>query len=300
MAKIGKTPWNKGLKETRPDVIEKLSRAKQGRTPHNKNKPMSFEQKVKLSCAARKINLDEFDELKTPSARAERNKFAEMQLHIKCFERFNFRCDCCGLDKVLLNAHHLNSWKFFPDQRFDLANLVALCKTCHDSFHSLYGNGKTTPNTKDQYLEFRSMRQNKISKQCRKRVIVVAGVSGSGKSWVCSQLPLSYVNHDLVKKDNIRDYIYNLDSDIVLYDPSSHIPSFIKRNMDIFDIELVVIQETEDVIRSRLMSRGETFTKSIEKGMERMKNLAKRAVFTGTSSEVLEFLTNYCRSVSPE
>jgi ribose 1,5-bisphosphokinase PhnN len=70
--------------------------------------------------------------------------------------------------------------------------------------------------------------------------------------------------------------------------------------MDIFDIELVVIQETEDVIRSRLMSRGETFTKSIEKGMERMKNLAKRAVFTGTSSEVLEFLTNYCRSVSPE
>jgi hypothetical protein len=291
LAKLGKKPWNKGRLECRNSVKKKLSLAKLGKEPHNKNKQMSYEQKIKLSCAARKINLSEFDELQTPKAKIERNKFAEMEMHIKCFEKHNYTCDCCGVDKVLLNAHHKNSWKFFSEQRFDINNLVALCKSCHDDFHKIYGNGKSSPNTEEQYFEFKN-NFNKSKLTSRKKVIVVAGASGAGKSWVCNQIKhkFYYCEHDKTNKDYIRSFMFNLKQSIVVYDPTVHVSSFIKRNSDLFDINLIVIQEDEATIKLRLEERGGEFTPSIKRRILRMKNLAKGAVFTGTSSEVLEFI----------
>lgn len=167
LAKKGKTPWNKGRTEDREDVIEKLSLAKRGKAPPNKNKPMSYEQKIKLSCSVRGIDLSEFDELQTPKAKAERDKFAELNMHVKCFERYDYTCDCCGARGVALNAHHKNSWKFFPEQRFDINNLVALCKSCHDSFHEMYGNGKSSPNTEEQYYEFKLLKKSSLAEESK-------------------------------------------------------------------------------------------------------------------------------------
>lgn len=290
LAKLGKAPWNKGRTEDRKEVRDKLSLAKLGKPPHNKNKSMSYEQKIKLSCAARKIKLSDFDELQTPQAKAERNRFAELQMHVKCFEKYNYKCDSCGLNNVLLNAHHKNSWKFFPDQRFNLENLVALCKPCHDSFHSTYGNGKSSPNTAAQYEEFKLKKSSKQKE--RKRVLVIAGASGSGKSWICKQLvdKFYYCEHDRVDKNNLRSFLYNLEDTRIVYDPTVQVSSFIKRNSDIFDIDLIVIQESEDVIKQRLESRGGKLTEHVKRRIVRMKNLAKNSVFTGTSSEVLSFI----------
>ena len=288
-AKKGKAPWNKGRKEDRISVKERLSEARKGKVPHNKNKTLSYEEKIKLSCAARKIPLSDFDGLTTPVARAERNKFSEIGMHMKCFERDNFQCQSCNLNKTILNAHHLNSWKFFPEERFDLNNLVSLCKTCHDDFHSQYGNGKSVANTKEQFLEFKQNRSNHLT---RKSVIVIGGAPGSGKSWVCNQLKnkVKYVEHDKTNKDNIRSLIYNSSSNIIIYDPTVHISSFIKRNKDIFDIHLLIINEDAEIVKQRLISRGGAFTESVERRIKRMKVLTKSATFSGTSSEVLNYL----------
>ena len=68
---------------------------------------------------------------------------------IKC--RDNHTCQICKQHGGNLNAHHLNSWNAFPEQRFDLDNGATLCEDCHKKFHKTYGQGD---NTRDQFNEF--------------------------------------------------------------------------------------------------------------------------------------------------
>ena len=44
-------------------------------------------------------------------------------------------CILCG-SKKRKSAHHLNSWSYFPDERYDLDNGVCLCANCHITFHT--------------------------------------------------------------------------------------------------------------------------------------------------------------------
>lgn len=77
----------------------------------------------------------------------------------KVKERDDYTCQCCGYvgekDDGILNAHHINCWDKFPEQRVDLDNGVTLCDDCHNSnklegIHNLYG--KFT--TKEDFDEF--------------------------------------------------------------------------------------------------------------------------------------------------
>lgn len=70
----------------------------------------------------------------------------------KIKDRDNFTCQICRKYGVPLNSHHLNSWDFFIDQRYILANGVTLCEGCHERFHNIYGRGR---NTTFQYLQFK-------------------------------------------------------------------------------------------------------------------------------------------------
>ena len=74
-------------------------------------------------------------------------------------EQADYTCDCCGKRGYELHSHHLNSWNAYKEQRYDLANGVCLCESCHKEFHKLYGKGD---NTKEQYIEFK---ENKLTKQ---------------------------------------------------------------------------------------------------------------------------------------
>jgi hypothetical protein len=281
--------WNTGKRETRTEVLDKMSKAKAGKIPYNKGKTMLNEQKIKLSCSVRGIDISDFDELQTAEAKIERNKFKELGLPLSCFEKSDFKCDSCGLNNTELNAHHLNSWKFFPESRFELDNLVALCKSCHYDFHTIYGNGKKEANTIQQYIEFKSSRKNHFIK---KNVFIVAGVSGSGKSWVCSQLAdiAQYIPFDDCDKKNIRSIIFNAQEEKIIYDPTVHVTSFIKRNSDVFNIRLLVINESLDVVKTRIQSRGGEFTDNMIKRHKRMAIIKNAAEFSGTSNEVLNYL----------
>lgn len=53
------------------------------------------------------------------------------------FERDNYRCTNCNDDVGgNLNAHHIKSWKDYPELRFALDNGMTLCKKCHILEHS--------------------------------------------------------------------------------------------------------------------------------------------------------------------
>ena len=56
------------------------------------------------------------------------------------YERDGFKCARCGAAKKglrSLHAHHLRPWAGNAALRFDPANLITLCRKCHEWVHSL-------------------------------------------------------------------------------------------------------------------------------------------------------------------
>ena len=73
-------------------------------------------------------------------------------------DRDNYTCQICGKSPSgNLNAHHLNGWNAFPEQRFDLDNGVTLCNDCHKDFHSQYGYGDNTREQFDEYAASKTL-----------------------------------------------------------------------------------------------------------------------------------------------
>lgn len=64
------------------------------------------------------------------------SKYKNWRLSI--FKRDNYTCQKCG-SKEKINAHHLYSWKEYPEKRYDLENGITLCEKCHIKVHQKYG-----------------------------------------------------------------------------------------------------------------------------------------------------------------
>lgn len=55
------------------------------------------------------------------------------------FKRDNYTCQNCSDTNCMVFAHHIKSWKHYPELRFELSNGITLCKVCHkeaDKSHS--------------------------------------------------------------------------------------------------------------------------------------------------------------------
>ena len=72
-------------------------------------------------------------------------------------ERDDYMCQICGTTDTYLNSHHLDSWDFFVEKRFNQDNGICLCHKCHDRFHSIYGSGM---NTQYQFREYESLMES--------------------------------------------------------------------------------------------------------------------------------------------
>ena len=168
----GRKPWNTGktfseeykkkMSETkkgkRPykmtDKVRKnMSEAKKGHTPWNKGKTgiYSKEHREKIANAHRgekshwwKGGISSTNVLLRvqPKGKAWRKSV---------FERDNFTCQKCNQNGGVLNAHHIFNFADYPESRFDVDNGIVLCKSCHKSFHSTYGNKN---NTREQLERF--------------------------------------------------------------------------------------------------------------------------------------------------
>jgi len=68
----------------------------------------------------------------------------------KIYERDNYECQICGSNDNL-QAHHLNAFAKYKDQRTDPSNGVLLCRSHHLDYHSRYGRGN---NTKEEFQEY--------------------------------------------------------------------------------------------------------------------------------------------------
>ena len=63
------------------------------------------------------------------------------------------KCRVCNQDHDL-HAHHKNHATYFPEQRFNKDNGVALCEDCHTHYHCSYHASFRTKCTEKQFLNF--------------------------------------------------------------------------------------------------------------------------------------------------
>lgn len=61
------------------------------------------------------------------------------------FARDGYMCVWCSTPSGNLNAHHLLPWASNPDKRFDVLNMVTLCRECHITIHQGNYHGDVDP-----------------------------------------------------------------------------------------------------------------------------------------------------------
>lgn len=130
-------------------------------------------------------------------------------------------------------------------------------------------------------------------KPMRVPLYLVVGPAGCGKSWVCDQLEdVNYIPSDSVPKEQHYHYMIEMSKNgrPIIFDPFRKFKTLYNRYASLFDIKLIVINESSDIVESRLRSRGSVISKEkISKYVDKF-NKITYADFKGTSIEVLEFL----------
>lgn len=81
-------------------------------------------------------NNNRWNENLTEKDRKKQRKLRHLSqsLAYECHKKCNFKCYNCKSNRKII-AHHLNSWKLFPEERFDQNNLITLCNKCHKEYH---------------------------------------------------------------------------------------------------------------------------------------------------------------------
>lgn len=128
---VGRVPWDKGIK--RPDshpigmkgkvhTEEWKMEARLRRHTDATKRQMSLDRGGDGSSASRK----EYKHYKTAAYREWRENV---------FERDCYSCLNCGVTGGKLHPHHIKSYTYSPEDRYDVDNGVTLCVPCHHQLH---------------------------------------------------------------------------------------------------------------------------------------------------------------------
>lgn len=72
---------------------------------------------------------------------------------LSVYRRDKFTCQICGDKNSRLNAHHLNAYARYSEDRTNVDNGVTLCESCHRNYHSIHGRGNNTKEEFESYIE---------------------------------------------------------------------------------------------------------------------------------------------------
>jgi len=72
------------------------------------------------------------------------------------------KCRICDTRKKL-EAHHINSKRYHPEQALDLDNGVSICKRCHLLLHNLFHTGTRKKTTRADYERFIKLSRSLIT-----------------------------------------------------------------------------------------------------------------------------------------
>jgi hypothetical protein len=132
-----------------PEIKKKISLARIGSIPWNKNKkgvqagwnkgkklpPISEEVRKNMGGAQIK-RWDKIGRKKHKRYIHLTNSYNYRKWRSGVFTRDNWTCQTCGIrsmdgTQVYLEAHHIMGWAKYPKSRFNIDNGITLCKECH-------------------------------------------------------------------------------------------------------------------------------------------------------------------------
>lgn len=87
------------------------------------------------SCAKRGKRNPFYKDGSTPEIKNIRNSKMIKAWRKLVFARDYWECQGCGHHGGVLHAHHIKSFKEYPELRFELSNGVTLCELCHKQVH---------------------------------------------------------------------------------------------------------------------------------------------------------------------
>jgi hypothetical protein len=91
---------------------------------------------------------------RTDEEREKERKTLENDMWVKeVYQRDNYTCKYCGKRGGNINAHHLDSYHWCIEKRFDIDNGITLCEHCHKKFHEKYGYKNNTKEQFDEYIK---------------------------------------------------------------------------------------------------------------------------------------------------
>ncbi len=148
--KKGHVPYNKGG-HLSDEIKKKISISKSGKPSWNKGKKLSGSHRKALSNAKIGLRGEKTNNWKGGTSRSYKTGYWSSeykQWRVAVFIRDNFRCVNCGFTGGYLTAHHIKSWKNYPELRFAIDNGVTLCEECHSLTDNYKGRNAGTKNIK--------------------------------------------------------------------------------------------------------------------------------------------------------
>jgi len=131
--------WNKGMSKKKGDNLSygKPRSDITKRLISDKAKGREFSEEHKKAISEARIK---FFDIIGRIERIDRGwKFARWRKEVH--KRDDYTCQICG-ERAEVKAHHILSWKDYPELRFELENGITLCASCHKKIHK----GKTRNN----------------------------------------------------------------------------------------------------------------------------------------------------------
>ncbi len=141
--KISNSHKGKGLSE---EHKKNISKARTGIS-------MSEKQRRSISCALKEkykkekhhLQKDQTEEYKNGLNKKRRWDVEYRIWREQVFDRDSYTCQKCKTKGIYLQAHHIESFKYVKELRYDIGNGITLCKECHKEFHVKHGGlGKGT------------------------------------------------------------------------------------------------------------------------------------------------------------
>ena len=83
----------------------------------------------------------------------ERNMTAMKEWRKAVYEKDGYECVRCGRHGGKLNAHHIDSYDNYIEERLDVDNGATLCDSCHIAFHKEYGFGNNNREQFEKWLK---------------------------------------------------------------------------------------------------------------------------------------------------
>lgn len=131
-----------------------------------------------------------------------------------------------------------------------------------------------------------------------RKVILISGPSGSGKSYICSHINNYPVVHwdDYSCKESFTNKIVELSKvhTVVFAEIPVLVTTNLKRLVNLgFSVDLICINESIETVGSRLEGRGGHLTEGILNRIARFQKLSNSATFFGTTASILGYLKRW-------